>query len=637
VTHGPYPAPPEPPGGEIGDTEAETAVHIPAGRFIHENAGPVQTAPDGEQIPAERARPLETRLPNDTQVIRNRSLKTTGMPVSSSLGDKDGGEQSVATNGLYAIYTSNNRDGVSTDGGFSFSPLDPTTMFPSAAGGFCCDQVVTYLPRKKRFVWVLQYWGGSGGVINDGRPNVIRVATATLKEMLNSQWTYYDFTPSSLGFSKSRLSTTWPTLDRAHVSFTRGSLYLTVDGWGARGKSFRGTALWRIAQGQLGKGTIGYQWLDLPEGAAKVRPAQNASPKDPVAYFAGAATTSRLDVFRWTDADNFVSMQEVDVPTIATEDTASRDPARVNWMDRYGKQAGQVVTGARAGNSLLFGWTYGRRAKVRRDDGTEDLVKLHDQPGLGFAVINTNTNPLRRVAGAHIEFANDAAALPQLRMNTNGASALSFMYGGPGRYPSHAVGFLIGYSAVQTVAGQSSLLEPSVGGDYVGLTNIRDTQCFAAAGSATKHVGSILFGHDYIDPHYIVFGRESAQCTVPPVAPPAPMPDLVVDRVYSNYPDVPNDFCDVLADVRNAGPGPAPATMTRFLDNAAPPTFDQLVATPALAPGETTTVRLERDYGQNNSATVTADAQNVATETDEGNNSASGNGNPSINGNCHFP
>jgi CARDB len=634
VTQGPYPAAPPPPGGETGDTEAETQVKIPAGRFVHEKAGAVQAPPAA--VTGVEARPSGRRAPNDTQVIRDVSLKDPAMPVASSLGDDDGGEQSVATTGSIVLYTSNNRDAISTDGGASFSPLDPATLFPTAAGGFCCDQVVTYLPRRKRFVWVLQYWGGDGGVFSDRRSNVIRVATATAKEALNSQWTYYDFVPSDFGFRKPHFSTSFPQLDRAHLTFTRGSIYLTADGWGSKGKSFLGTALWRIPQGQLGKGTIGYQWLQLPKTASKVRPAQEASDKSPVQFLAGAATTSRLDVFRWTDADNFVSMQEVDVGTIATEDTTSRDPARVNWMDRYGKQAGAVVTGAHAGNSLLFGWMYGRRAKVINDDGSESSVKLHDQPGLGFAVINTDTNPLKRVAGAHIEFADFAAALPLLRMNTDGATALSFMYGGPGGYPSHAVGFLIGYSAAQTVAGQSPLLEPSVGGDYVGLTNIRGTQCFAAAGSATKRRQSLFF-RNYIDPHYIVFGRESAHCAVPPPPPPPAPPDLVVDRVYSNYPDVPDDFCDILADVHNVGGGAAPATMTRFLDNAASPTFDQLVPTPALGPGETTTVRLDREYGQNNSATVTADAQNVAAESNEANNTASGSGNPSTNGNCHFP
>ncbi len=83
--------------------------------------------------------------------------------------------------------------------------------------------------------------------------------------------------------------------------------------------------------------------------------------------------------------------------------------------------------------------------------------------------------------------------------------------------------------------------------------------------------------------------------------------------------------------------------MTRFLSDQAGQ-FDELVATPALAAGETTTVRLDRQYGQYNSASVTADATGVVEETDEENNAASGAGTPSTSsgmpgdsGRCRYP
>ena len=248
------------------------------------------------------------------------------------------------------------------------------------------------------------------------------------------------------------------------------------------------------------------------------------------------------------------------------------------------------------------------------------------------------------------------------------------MLGGPSRYPSHAVGFLIDYAAAQTVSGQRSLIEPGNGGDYLGLTSIPGTQCFAAAGSASKKAQT-----DFIDPHYVIFGRAAAQCT-PPARPaeragpggrldggasarsrltsatsaswrrapasspttsaaPTPcstsgrwhlgrstrrfgcpingpvtvnatadathlvaesneannslsvpitchlnQPDLVVDRVYGNQEAA---DCTIYADIRNAGSGSAGASMTRFQDLAATPTFNELVPTPALAAGLT--------------------------------------------------
>jgi subtilase family serine protease len=101
----------------------------------------------------------------------------------------------------------------------------------------------------------------------------------------------------------------------------------------------------------------------------------------------------------------------------------------------------------------------------------------------------------------------------------------------------------------------------------------------------------------------------------------------VIARVYGDDTTAEN-LCDILADVRNAGSAEAPATTTRFLSSQ-PGQFDQLIATPALAAGQTTTVRVAREYGDYNRATVTADAGNLIAETDETNNTGSGSGSPS--------
>ncbi len=518
----------EPPLG--GDDEDARKLSIPAGPFIPEKHPIEQPAPDQETSqPAPKAQ-LPLAGIGDIDVVRNRSLMASPS-IASNFASTDGGEQSVATVGSTVLYTTNDGDALSTDGGLTFSYLDPRTVFPSAAGGYCCDQVVAWMPRIKRFVWVIQYWGGSGGVPNDRLGNVVRVATATAGQVAASggtSWSYWDFTPADFGIRRHTRprGATFPQFDRVHVATTRTWLYLTVDAWRSKGKVFDGSVMWRIRQTQLKSGSIGYQYLHTPTASSKVRPAQDASNKATTQYFAGAASTSRLNVFKWSDAANALIYEyDIDHGTVATEDTASNDPSGDNWMDRYGKQAGAVVTGANTGNSLLFGWMFGRKAKVLRD-GAEQTIDSHGQPGIGFIVINSAQNPPKKVAGAQIEYADLATALPQLRANTNGSTALSFMLGGPSRYPSHAVGFLIDYAAAQTVSGQRSLIEPGNGGDYLGLTSIPGTQCFAAAGSASKKAET-----DFIDPHYVIFGRAAAHCTPPVVPPPPSGPDLVVDSI----------------------------------------------------------------------------------------------------------
>jgi CARDB protein len=120
-----------------------------------------------------------------------------------------------------------------------------------------------------------------------------------------------------------------------------------------------------------------------------------------------------------------------------------------------------------------------------------------------------------------------------------------------------------------------------------------------------------------------------------PPPPPTIYPDLVVSSVYGDESTAEN-LCDIFAEVRNAGSADAPATITRFLSTE-PDQFDQLVATPALGAGQTATVRLDRQYGQYNGASVTADATSVVAESDEANNTTSGFGTPNTNGRCRYP
>jgi hypothetical protein len=653
ITNGPYPPSEPPPTGEFGDPGEEATVRVPAGRFIRAAHHATEPAPSGgEVVPGEegaaRASSAGASTAGDIEVVRNRSLKTSSrMPVASSLGDLDGGEQSVAKGGKAVLYTTNRGDAISTDGGYSFSYLDPAKIFPAAAGGFCCDQVVTYLPRQRRFVWVLQYWSGKGGAYDKYAPNAILVATARLADVLASNgtsWSFYTFTPDDFGFSlggRPVFKRYWPNLDRPHVAFTGSNLYLTASAFGgASHESFRGTALWRIGLSQLGKGSIGYQWIHLGPEFAKVRPAQSASPRARTQYFAGAATTSRLDVLEWGDQSNPAYVHEVDVPSIATEDTASRSNSGANWMERWGKSAGQVETGAQVGNTLVFGWMAGRKAKVIRD-GKVELVSTHDQPALEFAFINTSVKPLRRVAQLNVEFANYAAALPQLRANTDGALALSFVFGGPSGYASHAVGFLVGWASALTVSGQvdgqaadiesnPGPIEAELGGDYVGLaSDPNQPQCFVAAGAASK----LRFNdpNPYVDPHYIVFGRRAAHCkvTVPPFVPLRLGPDLVVSRVYAVSNSQLGTF-QVKADVTNIGNAAAPQSFTGITPQGGQETP---VFTFAIPPGGTTTVGYPCAYGTP-SATARADATNVVDELNEANNSGASSPEEIF---CRFP
>ncbi len=118
----------------------------------------------------------------------------------------------------------------------------------------------------------------------------------------------------------------------------------------------------------------------------------------------------------------------------------------------------------------------------------------------------------------------------------------------------------------------------------------------------------------------------------PPPPPPdsEPKPDLVVDRVYAAS----EESWMWVVDVRNAGYGAAPASQTGLTRFGAD---EALIDTPALAPGESATVKTACPYGSIAEATARADAAGAVDESDEGNNDGASQPPQGVGGRCRYP
>ena len=110
--------------------------------------------------------------------------------------------------------TANARGHYSTNEGSSFTQLNPTTIFPADAIGFCCDQVVQYIPSIDRFVWLLQGGGLRG----------YRLAVASPEQISNNggtAWTYWNLPASLFG--------TCSGFDYPDMSLGNSFLYISWD------------------------------------------------------------------------------------------------------------------------------------------------------------------------------------------------------------------------------------------------------------------------------------------------------------------------------------------------------------------------------------------------------------------------
>ena len=147
ITRGaPYPAvtPPEFPR----NMEAKRQI-IPTGKLVGDMkpANKAIYALDGRK----KYRPDLKKL--NALSFKDYREQTNSIPAASGCCP----EVSVAENGQTIMTTGNTWMALSTNGGVNFNSINPSTIFPQDDGGFCCDQVVHYIPKYDIFVWLLQY------------------------------------------------------------------------------------------------------------------------------------------------------------------------------------------------------------------------------------------------------------------------------------------------------------------------------------------------------------------------------------------------------------------------------------------------------------------------------------------------
>ena len=446
---------------------------------------PVPTGPKvGDMKPANPASDIKQITNRDGRAPeirrRNHGLLKTDPPaqprplffrdyreLNDSIGSTSGccPEISAGENGQTVMMTGNTFMALSENGGGSFSNINPSTIFPQDDGGFCCDQVVVYVPQIDMFVWLLQYWSGADG------KNRLRLAAQTTAEVRSSNgtaWTYWDFVSD---FFDTRSS-----LDYNDVSFGESSFWFTS-------QNGTGRVVVRFPLSEIAaRSTINFQftagtdalWSHLTQNATNT------------VYWAGHVNNSELRVYSMRDGDGFYSWRSVTVNSWPNGTNSSACPDGADWMP-FESWKHYVFGNALLGGNVWFSWLA--------------------SAGGGFPqphVQMVRINPVTWTLQSQVQIWNPTIAFQDAYLSTNNQRELgmAIAFGSGGFYPSSAVGvwgdFVVYYPRLSTRC---------IGrwGNYNHSRRATSNGAEWIAGGYTNETNSS--GSSIVIPHYIRFGR----------------------------------------------------------------------------------------------------------------------------------
>ena len=401
---------------------------------------PIQNQPDDDEDlgpPTPTGIPLGPIVPSSPQIGFN--LSNAGDPIlltkrqdcgggSNVLFDNNmfvasNGDQPSEPSGARAgniIFTTGNKyAAISLDGGATFNEIDPTiysgSANPATDGGFCCDQVVQYLPSIDRFAWLIQYWG------NSKNANKLRLITFHPSDLTASgigPWLFVDFLSTDVKLKN--------ILDFGELAV--GNTFISVS---ATGKS-QGLVVIRIpiaALDVVGSFTYHYTNADDSVHAYEARLAQN--PGDTLFWAGHSVPGTTMRIFRWPDSGTGYSWTDLrirDWPADANN-FVSLCPGNssTNWLVSV---AFPDVIGAtrRFLNEVWFAWAA---------PSGGGFPNVHVQ----IARIDVSNWPnIRLIDQPQIWNQDFAFAYPALYTNECGDVGVAVMFGGGSSNPSGAVG-----------------------------------------------------------------------------------------------------------------------------------------------------------------------------------------------------
>lgn len=307
---------------------------------------------------------------------------------------------------------------VSTDGGGTWQRLEPTAVFPnSLAGGFCCDQVVMYVPSVDLFVWLLQYQADAAG------QGAFRIAVASSSSVENdpTAWTYWDFFAGDFGWATS-------DMDYPDLAYSDTFLHVSTDVFGS------GRVVMRIPLADLqAGGTITYDYTD-PDDGTQCWGAHLVQQTADSGMWAGHQDNSNLVFFTWPDNSGTYSWGTVPVAAWPNGTLTCPGPDGNDWLQKLDNFPGFAVTGAvqLASGRVALAWA---ASSGQANGQGNDYRQAHTR--------YVEIDPVARTTQLEIPIWNDDYAFTYASLARAGdLCAITLGWGGPNDHSNCAMGFM---------------------------------------------------------------------------------------------------------------------------------------------------------------------------------------------------
>ena len=525
ITPGRYPVPDTLPEPDENEGNNPLGILVPVGR--QQTVFPFTSPSSGEQPPGGGNAAGGVLFGKNTPFGKNG-----GTPV-----DPSGATATTGNAANIVLSTGNTYASISTDGGATFTNVNPFCMFgydtcdaagntvgaPLVDGDLCCDQVVQYVPGINRFVWLMQTWptgnvrGANSKTTTPGN-NRLRLVIVSPDDVRSwatgggSSWLVLDLTSGLFNLGTNG----W--MDYPDLSVGDNFLYVSVDRLGTG----NGLIVARIALNQLTNAqTVTVEFTD-PANGGNAHGSHITQNTGNALFWAGHNGTNKLTVFNLPENTNVYSWRDVDINSYqnSTASYTSSTPTGTNWLGganpvppNKGFALEEVIGAVRVpeprglcspsgpcptpADELWFAWGAGK-----------DTTNNRAQPYVEVVHIDSGDFSVKQQM--HIWNPNFAFAYPAFARNARGEVGVSLGAGGGDREAHTSVGFMGDFQVWALSSSDSSITRY---GDYM---NVR------RSGTNENIFSAVGYGivKSAFDPHFAIFGRpcdiDVTTCPPPP-------------------------------------------------------------------------------------------------------------------------